>query len=128
VCGYFVPHAITREISLQGAGDVCRNNFIQVLYNTTGSAALDIITLEDAEDFIKGEAGVLLNPGHALNVVSTLFSLVCFLLWAYLTPHCSITEAGLDQKRKSHLQKCSLPFPPPFLPLYITYRYIEVER
>ena len=92
VCAYLVPHLLTGKISLLGARDVCRDKQIALamIRNDVG--------VEEAAGFYEEYASSDLNPTHIFNAVPAFFSVGCFLLWTFFTPHHATSASVLDQK------------------------------
>jgi hypothetical protein len=57
----------------------------------------DVDAEESAERY-EHYAVVWIYPTHVFNAVPALFSVVCFLLWTFFTPHHSPSASVLDQK------------------------------
>jgi hypothetical protein len=93
VFAYLVPYLMTGESSLLAVRDVCRGRWI-----TRVMVRLDI-DAEEAADIYEGSAGSRLHPTHIFDAVPPFFSIGCFLMWTFFTPHHAMSASALDQKR-----------------------------
>jgi hypothetical protein len=103
VCLALLPLLLTQTSSLPEAHSACW----ELAWENWLEAAKDMDEKE-AEEYLEGytsNIAVYLNPSHGFNIASAAFSLFCFLLWMFITPHTSSSEARLDLQRK--------PPPPP---------------
>jgi hypothetical protein len=83
VSAFLVPFFLTGEITLRGARDVCLERF------KVGSPVAEK----------HRQASYQLTPSHIFSAVASVLSTVCFLLWAFYSPHRSTSASTLDQKR-----------------------------
>ena len=90
VCACLVPHLMTGESSLLGARDTCRDKYIVL------AMVRDDLDAEEAAE--AAGAATELHPAHVFNAVPAFFSVGCFLLWTFFTPHHATSASVLDQK------------------------------
>jgi hypothetical protein len=89
-----------------------------LLTKTRSLGEADSACLEAAEylDEIKSSSSTHLSPSHEFNIASAVFSLFCFLMWVFATPHTSSSESRLDLRRMTFSSSSSSPPPPPTTP------------
>jgi hypothetical protein len=107
VCAYFIPQFMTGASSFEDAEDACRGRFLTRLFEHGDPSRTEgYVDMKEAEEHFEAKPASQLYPTHIFNSVSTFFSLACFMLWVYVTPHYDSSEAVLDQRRDD-------PPPPP---------------
>jgi hypothetical protein len=104
VCAYFIPQFMTGTNSFRDAKGACRDNFISRMFEhgDPGTSIEEFVDLKEAEERFEYKAASHLET-HIFNTAPTFFSLACFLLWVFATPHHDSSETILDQKRNPFL-------------------------
>jgi hypothetical protein len=101
----FTPHIITGEVSLEAAGETCKDSGVNRIWENEADK-YDLTSLEDAVEYMNRHATNDLHVQHELNIAATAMSLAGFLLWVFFTAHSASSATRLDLTR----------MPPPSIP------------
>jgi hypothetical protein len=106
----FAPCIITGEISLKVAGEICKDNYVNRLWENEAERH-DLESFEDAVEHVNKRANCKLYMTYESNVTAAFVSLVCFLLWVFFTAHSASSATRLDQTRMPSLLSRLQPTP-----------------